>query len=312
MHRIKRIVRKGLGSKLPIRFLKGNRFIFVFHDISNADEAHHSPLYSTLVSRFEEQLNLLNEIFKIIPLEQLVSDKQLPENKNYASIHFDDGFYSVMKHARPLLRKKEIPYSVFLNGAAMEENQLWVSNLEIHKAEKEYVQRVLDISDVKKVQGENPILAIIARGKFGKGFEGHKINSPKEKIYMSREDVAQLSADGVTIGNHTYDHFVLSSCNIETTRAQIENNKSLLNELTKEKITHFALPYGRKEHFNAETISAIKKSGHDFIYSTNPNRFRAKDLDREDFLFPRICITKETPKQLLFYINRALYKKYDL
>jgi len=305
-------VRRGLGSKIPIKLLKGNRFIFVFHDISNANESHHSPLYSTLISRFEEQLNLLHELFEIIPLEQIVSDKNLSRNKNYASIHFDDGFYSVMKHARRLLIEKKIPYSVFLNGAAIEENQLWVSNLEIHSDEKKYVEKVLRLSQVEKAEGENPILAIISRGKFGNDFKvGHK-KEPKGKIYMDRGDVTQLSEDGVTIGNHTFDHFVLSTCDAETTKAQIEDNKTLLNKITKQKINHFALPYGRKEHFNSETIAAIKKAGHDFIYSTNPNRFRAKDLEKQDFLFPRICITTETPKQLLFYINRALYKNYDL
>lgn len=312
MRRIKKYFRKGLGSRIPLRLSKGNRFIFVFHDISNPHEAHHSPFYSTLISNFEEQLNLLQELFEIIPLEQIVSDQNLSSNKNYAAIHFDDGFYSVIAHARPLLMRKKIPYSVFLNGAAIVENQLWISNFEIHRTEKKYEKKILDFSQVIKVGNENSILAIISRGKFGNDFkDGHKIYEPKEKIYMNRQDVAQLSKEGVTVGNHTYDHFVLAKCDKETTRVQIEDNSSLLKKITNQKINHFALPFGGEEHFNGEIISAIKKAGHDFIYSTLPNRFRTKDLENKDFLFPRICITNETRLELLFHINRALYNNKE-
>jgi len=294
-----------------MRVFKGNRFIFVFHDISDSNEPHFSKEYSTPVSRFREQLDLLQKIFKIIPLEQIVTDKNLKRDKNYAAITFDDGFYSVFKRARSILKEKGIPYAVFLNGSAIKDNQLWFSNIEI--AGKSYEKQILEISQTVLADGEDPISAIYSRGKFNQYFrENYKLKEAGKKIYMDTDDIKLLRQEGVLIGSHSYDHFALGFCDELTAREQIEDNHKLLKEITNQTIRHFAIPFGKKKHYNKNTISVLKESGHTFIYSANPNKFKAKDLNRSDFFFPRIGITDQTPRELLFMINRTLFKKYDL
>lgn len=304
-------IKNVLAIRSFMRIFRGNRFIFVFHDISDSNEPHFSKEYSTPVTRFKEQLNLFQELFEIIPLEQIVTDKNLDKNKNYAAITFDDGFYSVFKTARSILKEKGIPYAVFLNGSAIMNNQLWFSNIEI--AGKNYEKRILEISQTKLSGGEDPISAIYSRGKFNQYFrENYKLEQTVKKIYMDSSDVSVLQQEGVLIGSHSYDHFALAFCDNETARIQIEDNHILLEQLTHQTIRHFAIPFGKKKHYNKNTIAAIKESGHTYIYSANPNKFNKSDLDSSDFFFPRIGITDQTPKEILFMINRTLFRKYDL
>lgn len=300
-----------LAIRMFMKMFRGNRFIFVFHDISDSNELHFSKEYSTPVSRFREQLALFQEIFKIIPLEQIVTDKNLDKSKNYAAITFDDGFYSVFKNARPILKEKNIPYAVFLNGAAIKDNQLWFSNIEI--AGKNYEEKILKISQTVLTDGEDPISAIYSRGKFNQYFrDNYKLKETSKKIYIDSDDVMVLQQEDVLIGSHSYDHFALGFCDDETARIQIEENHLLLKQLTHETIRHFAIPFGKKKHYNKNTISALKESGHTYIYSANPNKFNSNDLNKNDFFFPRIGITDQTPREILFMINRTLFKKYDL
>jgi len=308
---VKPTIKHVLATKLFIRILKGNRFIFVFHDVSNSNESHYSKEYSTSIARFREQLDLFQDIFEIISLEQIVTDSHLDKNKNYAAITFDDGFYSVLKNARPILKDRGIPYAIFLNGAAIKDNQLWFSNIEI--AGKSYEEKILNISQTELLEGENPISAIYSRGKFNKYFrENYKLTDKGKKIYLDYEDILLLKEEGVLIGSHSYDHFALGFCDEETARAQIDDNHELLKEIAQKTIQHFAIPFGKKEHYNENTISALKRTGHTYIYSANPNKFTVKDLTNNDFFFPRIGITEQSPKEILFMINRTLFKKYDL
>lgn len=308
---IKPRIKDIIAIKSLLRIFKGNRFIFVFHDVSDPNESHFSIEYSTPISRFHEQLDLFQDIFEIISLEQIVTDKNLNRNKNYAAITFDDGFYSVLKNARPILKERNIPYAVFLNGAAIKDNQLWFSNIEI--AGKPYEEKILRISETTLLEGENPISAIYSRGKFNEYFRSnYKINERGKKIYMDYSDIILLKNEGVLIGSHSYDHFALGFCDRETALVQIEDNDRLLKEITQKTIQHFAIPFGKKEHYNEDTIAALKRTGHTYIYSANPNKFTARDLNEDDFFFPRIGITDETQREILFLINRTLFIKYDL
>src|SRR6201999_1816926 len=103
------------------------------------------------------------------------------------------------KNARPILKERNIPYAVFLNGAAIKDNQLWFSNIEI--AGKEYEEKILNISQTKLYEGENPIAAIYSRGKFNQYFrENYKIEGKGKKIYLDYQDVLLLKDEGVLIG----------------------------------------------------------------------------------------------------------------
>jgi peptidoglycan/xylan/chitin deacetylase (PgdA/CDA1 family) len=315
MDRLKQFIKLLLSTEIFLKIFKGNRVIFLFHDISNSDSIQFSKHYSTPINNFRNQITLMNKLFEIIPLEEIVSNRNLSKRKNYAAITFDDGFSSIKENVDSFLQNLKIPYTVFLNGAAIEYNQLWVSNLEILKNDDFYKENLLFSAEINKKSEDDLFNTILKTGKFGHRFkDAYKIQNMQPKIYLDKQDIKLLIAKNnlIDFGNHSYDHFVIGSIEHSELKRQICSNHELLVNLTKKDIRHFAIPFGKKEHFNDFTIKELRSLNYNFIYTTNPNKFTSRDLDNKEFLYPRIGVTTETSKQLLFYINRSLFRKLNL
>lgn len=132
----------------------------------------------------------------------------------------------------------------------------------------------------------------------------------KTRIYLNADEIKQLSYQGVTIGSHTSNHRTIADCDEKMLQSEVDENKHFLEDLIGEKVLHFAIPYGKKEHYNEKSVAHCRTAGHQFIYSTNPVYFRGKI--NADSLIPRIGITNQTKEELCFLINRPLVKKIDI
>ncbi|NUM89551.1 MAG: polysaccharide deacetylase family protein [Bdellovibrionales bacterium] len=120
----KSAAKKVLSSRLLIS--KKARVVFLFHDVSDPGAEGHSAHYSTPPAAFREQIEFLHHAFDLVPLPDL--HKARGNGKPLAGISFDDGFLSVLERAHPLLRSLRIPYTVFLNRAAAQDNRLHYSD----------------------------------------------------------------------------------------------------------------------------------------------------------------------------------------
>ena len=161
----------------------------------------------------------------------------------------------------------------------------------------------------------NPVQVINERVSFDSNFKESYLYSVKfsqKKTYLDAEDVKFLHESGVLIGSHTTDHFTLNNCTDKELLLQIEKNKEFLEDLIKTEIEHFAIPFGKKEHYNKEVVEKIRATGHKFAYSTNPIPFKQSEITDGKFLFPRIGLANNDPEEIMFYINRTFLKKYEL
>lgn len=309
--KIKKRIKRFLGSNLMLPLSKGNKFIFVFHDVSNPHDKQYSAHYSTTIEKFKELIDLFQNLFEIVPLADLVEEgTNLDKQKNYAAITFDDGFYSVYEYAHPILKEKQIPYTIFLNKGAIQNNQLWVSNLVMQDAA--YRTQIVDALKVN-TQEADPVATLSLEGHFGKEFiDNYKIEEEVEKIYLDEQDLQILLKDGVFFGSHTADHPALSQCADEAFLIhQIQSNKEYLEQLLGQEMKHFALPFGKKDHYNEQVLAKLKQSGHAYIYTTNPNRVKI-NTPKDYMTIPRIAIGNPSDEELMFMINRSFFKEYQL
>jgi peptidoglycan/xylan/chitin deacetylase (PgdA/CDA1 family) len=129
------------------------------------------------------------------------------------------------------------------------------------------------------------------------------------KVFLDERDINDLAAQGVLIGNHSSTHKVLARCDQAALREEVLENKLYLEELTGTEVKHLALPFGKREHYNAEVLDYCHSVGHEYVYTTNPTWF---DLRRDERLIPRVSILNESPEELFFLINRPLLKKIDI
>jgi peptidoglycan/xylan/chitin deacetylase (PgdA/CDA1 family) len=260
---LKRFASEILSRKFLV---PGNkRFVFVYHDISNPGDPQYSELYSTTVSQFRTQIELLASLFDLVPLETIVSRES--NEKHMASITFDDGFLSVKENAMDYLLQRGIPFAVFLSYRAIKEN---------------YLDYGPEFSSLNR--------------RF------------QQKVYMDEEDIADLASKGVLIGNHTYGHSNLSKCSLSELDHEMALNKRLLEELTGKEIEHLALPFGKREHYNDLVLERCYETGHRYVYSTNPSYFSSVNGGP----VPRIGLTNQSLKELIFLLNRPFIKRVDI
>ncbi|MBK8187109.1 MAG: polysaccharide deacetylase family protein [Cellvibrio sp.] len=182
--------------------------VLIYHHVSNTTPK------STSISPedFEAHLNYLetNE-FTVIPLIELVElirqNKPLPDKT--VAITFDDAYRDVYESAYPILKKRNWPFTFFVNTDSV-----------------------------------------------GKG-----------KLFVTWDQLREMSKNGVTIANHSTSHNHMVRRNTEESvkdwRIRVEREISLAQDNIKQEIGFapkiFAYPYGE---YNSELKSILEKLGY--------------------------------------------------
>jgi peptidoglycan/xylan/chitin deacetylase (PgdA/CDA1 family) len=266
---LKSLIRSGLSRGLLLP--RGKRCIFVYHDISEPDSAHHSPAYSTSPATFRGQVRFLKDHFRLASLDEIVAPTGTGDNTRLGCITFDDGFRSVRSEAFPYLQSEGIPLTLFVCGMAVRHDRL------AQDAEG-YVRR----------------------------------SAAGSRLFLNEADVRYLSSEGVAVENHSASHRVLAGCAADAVRLEILGNKRYLEDLLSRPVKHFALPFGKREHYTREVLECCRDTGHEYVYSTNPTYFDRRRLADEWRPIPRIPLTNQSPEEILFLLNRPLFKRIDL
>jgi peptidoglycan/xylan/chitin deacetylase (PgdA/CDA1 family) len=314
---LKTLIRKICSLPFWNLFLKKKRFVFLFHDISEKSEIAFSEHYSTSPESFYDQIVFLKKHFNIITIHD-ITDPNLPQStRPYASITFDDGFYSVYTKAFPLLKEHNIPFTVFVNKSAVLQNHLWFSKLlkrneslsDFHKFYDLYIDKdkiSFDQFYRNPFQGLNFI-------DFDLLSEQEYTMSSNERTFCEIHELNEMLTSGLlTLGSHTKNHYALSKCNNQVLSSEINENAAFLENKFNAELLYFAIPFGKKDHYDKRMIDSCIKAGHKYVFTTNPIPFSGKHLNSDCVILPRISILSESPGELRFLINRSIFKKIDL
>ena len=150
---LKNYAKRLISGSLGFSFSKKQRFVFLFHDISEPSEVQYSEQYSTPVNNFYQLVDSLNKKFELVDIDTVHSvDYKGKTGKPLATITFDDGFYSVYKRAYPYLLDMNIPFTLFINKQSIIENQIWFTNLVLNKNNNDYWEKFYnEVIDKSKV-----------------------------------------------------------------------------------------------------------------------------------------------------------------
>ena len=96
--------------------------VLQYHHIDND-----TPLStSTSIDLFQKHIEyIITHNFSVISIPELISNltTNKPLNINTIAITFDDGYESVYRNAFPILKKHKLPFTVFIDTAAIEEKR---------------------------------------------------------------------------------------------------------------------------------------------------------------------------------------------
>ncbi|HRN41610.1 MAG TPA: polysaccharide deacetylase family protein [Vicingus sp.] len=189
-----------------------------------------------MIVDFEKDLDYLTKNFKPISLAELIALKKngFKTSENYFHITFDDGLSELYNVVAPILLKRKIPATFFINTDFIDNNDLFYRFKASILAEKVAAHGMLDIDYNQKQDLDE--LAEIVKIDFKQYLE-------TEKPYLTSSQIKELILQGFTIGAHSKNHPLYNMLSEEDQLKQtLESLDFLKNEFQLE-YSVFSFPF---------------------------------------------------------------------
>lgn len=258
LYKIKQFIKKsisficyysGLLHLLRILDKKNRTLIIAYHTVDQTN--------------FEKQIKFLHKYYNVISFDDIDNPKINSKKGKKIIITFDDGYKNNLDIAYPILKKYDIPATIYVTTEFIEKNTYaWWDRI-LNSNTK------LNLPELKNNSPQN-----IEKFVFQK--TGLKPNSKKPSKYkfMNWMELKQIS-DIFTIGSHTVTHPILTQIPIRLAKNEIQNSKSIIEKKLKIKVNHFAYPNG---NFNEKLINLVKENGYKTATAYKKGYFKSDQM----------------------------------
>ncbi len=305
-----------------IFFSKQTSVILLFHRVTPVRDKMWDPMDPEL---FENILRYVQKKFHVISLNELLFYPPEKSSKPLAAITFDDGYRDFLDYSLPLLKKYNLPASLFVVTDCIEKNMPpWtyiVDYLFEHskrlQLKKEFAFPELP-SEFENKTWENDNDRI----NYGKRLKQHIkwVPSPTRNeiitsivnnfddveiphgIMLSWEELKYLKETGVEIGSHSITHSTLGSIIDEKElKTELETSSKILNEKIGSISPVFSYPCGS---YNDRVKDLTRNSGYRAALAVNGRLYNPSDSDI--FEVPRIELYNQSWIKTRMRINGTI------
>ena len=264
--------KKALNSRhIPIIF---------YHEISNSGQGWTEGL-SVSSEIFEQQIKWISENYNIVHVDDLVKhingEIRLPGR--LAAITFDGGYLGNYKYAFSILKKYNVPSTVYVITDSIDDKLSWERTLlylilltKKKHFSLEYNSRCLryNLNTLKekrsakhKLQGIMSSMGIEHREKFLEQISKELDISLKglaHKLFLTWDQIREMNNSPlITIGSHSLTHPRLTEIPKQDAEREIIESKPKIEHEIGEEIQSFCYPDG---FYSREIIEIVKKAGY--------------------------------------------------
>lgn len=235
---IKKIIGLLLGNDLVFRIVRlGNKrklIIIYYHRIIKKEKVvrKKSAKICTGLNEFESQMEFLKRYFNPISEEKIIAAIKDGDAPDYSIwVTFDDGYKDNYNNAYPILKKHNIPATIFITTG--------------------YINR--------QCSPDKELTAL----------SGQKDGIGAVSLFMTWDEIRHVSRGGLYIGAHTISHRLLSSLTKSEVEKEIIGSKNEIEQKIGKEVLSFAYPNGKKEDYDLKVcLPVLKKSGIKLAVST--------------------------------------------
>ena len=226
---------------------------------------------------FENVVRLLNSKYTFVDLNFFENLENL-KNKGFCHITFDDGDRTFYDIALPILKKYNVPTTIFISSKIIiNQENFWFQELEDY----DHNIMVRLISEEFSIPHEQiaefdfiTILKTLSLASIKQIINKYQIETKTQKkayMNMSLDEILELNKlDLVTIGAHTLNHPILQNESTETSRNEISDSITALEKLLGHEIKYFAYPNGaRCLDFDKREIDILKENKIEIAVTTD-------------------------------------------
>lgn len=273
---VKRMVRTSLRAG-PIGFavraiaaFGGRSLVFVYHRVTAAEPPEHEVVPSVNPMLFRRQLEALADVGDIVPLDEIVRDRDRHSKPRFA-ITFDDDSATHFEDALPALIELGTPATFFLSGRSFHGlGPYWFEHLERLVAER-------GIEPVARLVGAatDRIDDVILACEFDPGLQERlEEEAPDAPRHLGSQEILQLSRAGMAIGFHTLSHKVLVGLDDEEVAAALTAGRQEIEDVIGRPLVHFAYPHGKADR---RTANMAREAGYEAAWTGHPHAIRRGD-----------------------------------
>jgi len=249
--------------------ITGQSFILPFyHAVSDDIPVHLKHLFTVRsIKQFEDDLDFLLNNYKPVSIYETYDHikKHGYPPANSFMLSFDDGLREFKDIAFPIIKRKGIPVSIFINPGFIDNKQLFFrfkASILIEKiiTDKTNVECLNDYIINKKTTPEKFLKSITYKNKYvldniakciGVDFDEYLT---KNRPYLTLNELNELKNNDVFIGAHSIDHPLFNMLNNEEQTFQLNRSVDFIKQKFNSRIRGFSFPftdYGvSKDFFN--------------------------------------------------------------
>ena len=286
-------------AKISMRRITASQklFILMYHRVNHKRR----PFFEIVVKpeHFEKQIIFLKKYFQIVDLCELKEIKTADDiKKDIIVLTFDDGYRDNYTYAFPILKKYNVPATIFLATDFISTDKLlwydelaWILDMGSNTPDTSLLLK----NDIPKdiAYDVNAYFSYTAGNGscLGRLASRLKILSPADRKFilekladicalttwpgkgdramLSWDEVKEMSANGISFGSHTKSHPVLSSLSVDDAQREIVDSKKIIEDQLQKSVNAFAFPFGRKEDYSNVTTQFLEDEGFEYAFSTN-------------------------------------------
>ena len=266
---------------------------------------------------FRRQLQFLKAHYHVIDPEDfrawIERGKQLPPRA--VLITCDDGLLNTLTDMLPMLKSENVPCLFFVTGASCSDQpgMLWYEELYDLMRARPLDGLGLQLPAEEAAEPSHSFQAqwwsVVRRASRldagartdwmdrarshcnGTNVFRHEIHSEKRWRLMNIAELKKLAEAGMTIGAHTLSHPVLSLCNVEEARHEIQESKNEIERALGRQVWAFAYPFGNSSTMGEREVALAQEAGFTCAF-LNVEHWRAGPTN--PFALPRIHATADT------------------
>ncbi len=302
-------------------YSKQTAVVLLLHRVLPQRDTMWDPMDPTL---FEQVLKYVQRNFSTIPLEELLFDKPPTSTKPFAAITFDDGYSDFISHSIPLLKKYNLPASMFVTTECIDKNiPTWTYVLDyLFENTKRLSLKDFDtaglpekFADAKWQSGQARIVygkiikqqlkwvpAAIRKKTINTVINSFDDVQLPNGMMMNWEEVKQIHAAGYTVGSHSVSHPTLATIeDDEELDYELQYAAIQLKENTGISSSVFSYPCGS---YDSRVEEHTRKAGYKAGLAVDRQLYKAK----EDSIFavPRIELYNEHWQKSKMRINGTI------
>ncbi|NOX32302.1 MAG: polysaccharide deacetylase family protein [Deltaproteobacteria bacterium] len=262
--------------------------ILFYHRINDYKDPFSIDSVST--RDFDDQMKYVSQSYNVLSLEEIYhcikKDKKLPDQ--CIAITFDDGYEDNYTNAYQILKKYDLPATIFLTVDCIDtQTPLWFDRIlhafkttqekkiippwdekiiEIETTDQKLHAAHLVLEQLKKTDNDQRIKLIsVILNDLG-NTSNMKIN--KNAMILNWSQVREMGHHKISFGSHTMTHPILTNISGSQLQWELATSRKIIEEQTGHPVYFIAYPNGQSSDYDEQVIRLVRQNGYKAAMTT--------------------------------------------